>query len=474
MEKFTEKYRPKSLLEIRGNDKSIGIFSEWASNWSFGSPAVIIHGNPGVGKTSAAHALAFDMGWNLIELNASDKRTANEINRIALHAAESGTFDAGVSGRQLIVLDEADNLHGTYDRGGTAALTKLVKKSHQPLILIANDYYGMSRPLRNACSEIRFNDISPRSILPVLRDICRKENINAGTGALEKLAEKNSGDLRGALNDLQAVVSPNETLHSQQIVTSSRNHEENIFSFLNDLLKNLTPHEAIKSSYNVNETPDNLLSWIDENASNDFNIDELSGVYDSLSRADIWLTRTQITQNYSYWRYARDIMVAGTAASRSSPSNNGWTRYGPPRYWQKLGASRASRDLRDSIAQSIAKLSKISMSSARLGVLPILKIMVLNCQNKILTTSAAAAYDLDLKSISYLTGSGKTTKKVKKILDDSTVLRGKTTSIIDPISVSKNNNSTNQITKYANSSTKASPDTSSKAKNPQSGLSDFL
>ena len=129
MASLTEKYRPKTLDSVRGNDKAISTFLKWASNWNSQSSAVVLHGSPGVGKTSAAHALASDMGWDVIELNASDQRTAKIINRIARNAANTGTISGGSSGRKLVILDEADNLHGTYDRGGAAALTKLIKEA---------------------------------------------------------------------------------------------------------------------------------------------------------------------------------------------------------------------------------------------------------------------------------------------------------------------------------------------------------
>ena len=194
MESLTEKYRPKTLDSVRGNDKAISTLLKWASSWNSQSSAVVLHGSPGIGKTSAAHALASDMGWDVIELNASDQRTAKTINRIARNAANTGTISGGSSGRKLVILDEADNLHGTYDRGGSAALTKLIKESSQPIVLIANDYYNMGRGLRNVCEAIRFNDIPSRSILPILRDICNSETILPGAGALEFIAEKNSGD----------------------------------------------------------------------------------------------------------------------------------------------------------------------------------------------------------------------------------------------------------------------------------------
>ena len=156
---------------------------------------------------------------------------------------------------------------------------------------------------------------------------------------------------------------------------------------------------------------------------NDFDSSELARAYEHLSRAETWLTRTRLTQNYSYWRYARDVMIAGVAASRKPSKTNGWTRYGPPRYWQRLGASRSSRALRDSVAESISTASGTSIGTSRIEILPLIKTMVKNCKNRILTVHIAAAYELDIDTLSYLTGSGKKTKKIKDILEEATVLR---------------------------------------------------
>ena len=168
---WTEKYRPSSLSELRGNDKARDALREWADTWADHREAVILHGSPGVGKTSAAHALAEDEGWPTIELNASDSRTKDVIERVAGEAAKSGTLTAGGAGRRLVILDEADNLHGNVDRGGTRAITSLVKEANQPMVLIANEFYEMSNGLRNACRDIEFRDVGKRSIVPVLRDL---------------------------------------------------------------------------------------------------------------------------------------------------------------------------------------------------------------------------------------------------------------------------------------------------------------
>jgi len=75
------------------------------------------------------HALARDLSWEVIELNASDQRTASVIERVAGSAASMNTF---FGGKRLIILDEADNLHGTADRGGMRAIAGIIKSTFQP------------------------------------------------------------------------------------------------------------------------------------------------------------------------------------------------------------------------------------------------------------------------------------------------------------------------------------------------------
>ncbi len=422
MSDWTEKYRPSTLAEVRGNDKARDALKEWADSWEQHREAVIVYGSPGIGKTSAAHALASDKGWPVIELNASDQRQADVIDRIAGEAAQSGTLTQGSSGRRLVVMDEADNFHGNADYGGSAAVTGVVRDADQPMILIANEFYDMSQGLRNACQEIEFRDVSKRSIVPVLRDICRKEGVEYEEEALEAIARQTSGDLRSAVNDLQAVAEQADRLTVEDVVTGQRDTTTDIFDFLDDVIKKLDPQAALEASYDVDETPDDMINWIEDNMPKDYAGRELADAYGYLANADRWLGRVRATQDYSYWRYAGDNMTAGVAAARSE-QKGGWTRYGPPSYWSKLGRSRGSRETRDSIAVKIAEESGTSIGTARRHVLPFLSELTHHCKNRELTVRMAAIYDLDEKQVSFVTGSGKTTNKVQSIVEDAQELR---------------------------------------------------
>ncbi|MCU4926748.1 replication factor C large subunit [Halobacteria archaeon AArc-dxtr1] len=418
MSDWTETYRPTTLSEVRGNNKARDKLREWAESWDDHREAVIVHGSPGVGKTSAAHALAADMGWPVMELNASDDRQADVIERVAGEAAKSGTLTGGEAGRRLVILDEADNFHGNADYGGAREVTRVVKSANQPIVLVANEFYDMSQGLRNACETIEFRDVSKRSIVPVLRDICRKEGIEYEDAALEKIAESTSGDLRSAVNDLQAVAETAEMLSVEDVVTSERDTTEGIFDFLDALIKEEGAEGALRASYDVDETPDELLNWIEDNVPKDYAGAELADAYEFLANADRWLGRVRATQNYSYWRYATDNMTAGVAASRREPKG-GWTRYGPPSYWSKLGRTRGKRDTRDAIAERIAEREGTSVATARREIVPYLAAMTHHCRNRELTVSMAAAYELDEDDVSFVTGSGATTNKVESIVADA-------------------------------------------------------
>ncbi|OYR81488.1 AAA family ATPase, partial [Halorubrum distributum] len=304
------------------------------------------------------------------------------------------------------------NIHGNYDRGGASAITKLVKESGQPIVLIANDFYDMSRGLRNATQEIEFRDVSARSIVPVLRDVCRKEGIEFESDALQRIAEGNRGDLRGAINDLQAATQGRDSITVEDVVTGDRDKALGLFPFLDAVLKEESAEEALQSAYAVDETPDDLARWIENNLLDVYEPAEAVRAYDFLANADVWLGRVRATQNYSYWRYATDNAAAGVAAARDG-EKGGWTRYGRPQFWSSSDATA------DEVVGKIAAASGCSVATARREVLPFLQAVTHHCKPRELTVAMAAAYDLDEEGVAFVTGPGESTNKVASIVEDA-------------------------------------------------------
>ena len=233
MESWAEKYRPNSLSDIIGNTKTISQLQNWASSWGerMTKKGVILSGPPGCGKTSAAIALAKDMGWELIELNASDARSGNVIEGTALRAGLFQTFGVnGLSDRNLILLDEADNLYeraqqsknktkNYSDRGGKKAISKTLEMTKQPVIITVNDLYNLTKgtgaKIKRLALTLKFQRPSAVSVAMVLNNVCKKENLKVEEETILSMAEAAKGDLRGAINDLQSISEGNRIINKE-------------------------------------------------------------------------------------------------------------------------------------------------------------------------------------------------------------------------------------------------------------------
>lgn len=417
--KWTEKYRPKSLDEVLGNGKAISELRSWASSWQSGEPvtkAAILYGPAGIGKTSAALVLAEEFDWDYIEMNASDARTAGMIERIAGPASQSSTFSGK---RRLVVLDEADNLHGTADRGGASAMLRLVRNSLQPVLLIANEYYEIDKQLRDAVKGIQFRPIRSTTIASALRNICKAEEIACDPDALEKIAEAAGGDLRSAVNDLQAAAEGSSELKVEDVATGERDVKESIFRVLDTVFKGSDPAKAVEASYTLDESPEDLIHWVDENLHLAYQGEDLNSGYDVLSRADVFLGRVKIRQSYGLWRYATFLMTAGVQSARSKP-RHGYIAFRPPGYWRRMGQSKKARNIRDSAASKVARHLHISKGLAKLELMGFIGTLL---RSKKVASRVAAELDLNPDEIALLMESTPTTKKVMSIFEEAQKIR---------------------------------------------------
>ncbi len=416
---WAEKYRPGSLGDVVGNDAAVKALKKWAETFGTGKRAAVLYGGPGIGKTSAALALAHDLGWDFIEMNASDQRTKDAINRVAGSASKMGTF-GGTRERRLLILDEADNLHGTHDRGGESAIINVIKKSSQPILLIANDYYALSKPLRDAAEPIQFRAILGSSIVKVLKRICSAENVKCAPDALMKIAER-TNDLRSAINDLQAAAIGGEEVTLADVATGERDVPESIFKAMGLVFRGDDVGKALKAVRELDESPEDLVGWVDENLPREYRDDDLERGFDALSRADMFLGRVRRRQDYGMWRYASFMMVAGVNRARKH-RYGGYTRYSAPTYWQKLGRTKSSRTVRDSLAAKIGKHCHASKREARALYIPLLRTLF---PDEASAVGLAARLKLEEDEIAFLAGAEKSSKKVEKIYERSRELIAK-------------------------------------------------
>src|SRR3989344_5102025 len=116
---WVEKYAPKKISQIIGQDSCIEKLRENIKNFKAKRKAAIIYGPSGCGKTIAVHALANELNLELIEVNASDTRNKEQIEQIVGNASKQRSL---FFSSKIILLDEIDGLSGSQDRGGISAI----------------------------------------------------------------------------------------------------------------------------------------------------------------------------------------------------------------------------------------------------------------------------------------------------------------------------------------------------------------
>jgi replication factor C large subunit len=369
---WAEKYRPEHLADIVGNSTAVRQMAEWAKTWTFRSKPLLLYGKPGIGKTSSAYALARDMDWEVIELNASDQRTAGVIERIA--GAGSTTASLTGSSRKLIVMDEADNLQGTADRGGAKAIIECIKNARQPMILIANDLYGLSPELRLRCEPVQFRAIPARSIAPRLKYICSAEKVACSEGAIHEIAESAAGDVRAAVNMLYASAIGRTSLADDQVHTSQKDERVSIFTLVSAVFSKTPDEELLRLSYDVDDTPENIEQWVEGNVHFIPDVPSVAKAYRSLARADEYIGYTYRRQYHTLWRYATALMLLGVADAAGGRGIH--ARIMPPERWQKMSTAKKQKAIRYAVLSRLAAAMQLPQDTLREKYLETVSLLV--------------------------------------------------------------------------------------------------
>ena len=318
-EPWTVKHRPKTTVEIAGNKAAIEKLIEWLESWSKKRPskaAVLLYGPPGVVKTVVSEAVARERGWDLVEINASDQRTGDMLSKTAGLASTQATL--GSRGR-LVLLDEVDGINLRQDHGAVTTILGVIKESKFPIVLTANDPWDPKiRPLREACLQIELKRLGLREGLPLLKSVLAKESVAADEEALRVLLQKNNGDIRSTLNDLQVLTRKGGRLTVNEVNWLAwRDRTESIFEVLRIVFNSPTVAAARRAT-NVSDVDHEMLfQWILENAPSQITEPhELSEAMNALAEADMFYAWIRKTQQWHLLSYALDLMTAGVAIAK--------------------------------------------------------------------------------------------------------------------------------------------------------------
>ncbi len=499
---ISERYRPHRLDDVLGPARSRQILRDWAATWNAGRipprRAVVLSGPPGVGKTSTAVALAEEMGWSLVEMNASDARNESAIEQVAgrasiTHPLEEGPA-TGSRRHTLILLDEADSLtgrrsegarpapvpptlaeflRGRYgriealnaawglgqpghpaafggwddlprspgraawarlppaqrdladwkapsgpsdlsDRGGLGAIAKLVRTTRQPLLLTVNDESVLTRyspVFRQSVVRLPVDPLRDGDLAAWVGRIAAREGIRTGPGVVEAIAKKARGDLRAALNDLEAIA-PLPAGPTQLSVLGVRDLRGDLEALIDETLTAHRFYRSVEVRNRVDAPPDDLLPWVEENLPG-FAPDaaHLEAAFDVLGHADLLLQRARRARVWSLWSYASELLTGGVGIAIRDVGGAPRGRVYFPEFLGGMGRSRGARGVRDALATKAGHRLHLSRKKTRLGVLPFLEEIAVrggrpSASAELRETARRLVRELDLtpEEVAYLIG----------------------------------------------------------------------
>jgi replication factor C small subunit len=234
---WTEKYRPKTLGEIIDQEEIVSRLQEFVKRGAM--PHCLFAGPPGTGKTTAALCLAHDLFGErfqdvFMELNASDERGIDVVRTTVKEFARMASLSSVPF--KILVLDEADNM--TSD--AQSALRRTMEKYTDTcrFVLCCNYSGRIIEPIQSRCALFRFTPLPDERIVENLHRIAKNEGLKFTETGLKSIVEVAEGDLRKAINTLQAASSMSKGITEESVYqVVGRAKPTDVHEMLNHALK---------------------------------------------------------------------------------------------------------------------------------------------------------------------------------------------------------------------------------------------
>lgn len=250
---WTVKYAPTTTSMICGNKTQVDKLQAWLRVWpsnlktqfrkagrdGFGVfRAVMIHGPPGIGKTTAAHLAVKLEGYDVVESNASDTRNKRlvetglkgvlDTTSLLGYFAGDGKDIETEKKKLVLIMDEVDGM-SAGDRGGVGALAAACKKTTIPIILICNDRrLPKMKPFDNVTFDLQFKKPTVDQIRSRIMTICYREGLKIPTNVINSLIEGSRSDIRQVINMLSTVKLDQDVMDFDQSKKMSKSWEKQL------------------------------------------------------------------------------------------------------------------------------------------------------------------------------------------------------------------------------------------------------
>jgi len=242
-------------------------------------------------------------------------------------------------------------------------------------VLTVNDDRSLTRyspVFRTGVVRIRFYPVRDAELSALVERVARSEHITLHAGALDSIVKRARGDVRAALNDLDAIA-PLPAGPWQLSVLGFRDLQADFVELTEDALAHPRYFRNVEVQDRLDATPDDLLPWIEENLPL-FAPDAMhrDAAYRVLAVAEQFLARARRARTYGLWSYASELMTGGVSlALHERPVGGGGVAF--PQFLSEMGRSRGLRAIRDSLAEKAGRRLHVSIAKGRELLLPFLE-----------------------------------------------------------------------------------------------------
>jgi len=355
---WSEKYRPKNLLEMVGNEEAKESFVKWLGKWIKGTKPLLLVGPPGIGKTTMAVLGTKQFGYDLISMNASDVRSKQKIQEIL----NPILGNSSVLGKPMIFIDEVDGIHGRSDFGGVEALIDILKEPTIPIILAANsDASDKMKSIKKVATTVKLRPLPPRLMRLYVEEILKREGASIKIGSMIKMIIDSRGDIRSILNSAQALAGGFEP-------QLDKSHEtNNIEDAVNLFFNAKSSEEAQAILYSLRIDPrEKINAFYSSIITSTLPVNVLKEMLGILSEADMLYGKIMRKQEWRLLRYLDGILLKlykqGTAIK--------YSKFNLP--WPTLNRIRWDGMAIKGLTANLAKQMHVSRSTFSTFYLPYL------------------------------------------------------------------------------------------------------
>jgi replication factor C large subunit len=394
---WSEIYRPARVQDMIGNEDERLVVMKWLSGWVKGSRPLLLVGPPGVGKTTLVHALARQLDYDLIEMNASDTRNRDQLEQLITPIL----VNTSIFGKKILLfLDEVDGISGREDTGGIESIVRIMKQPTIPVIMAANSRDAKIKELAKICKTIEFNAVTPRLLMLLIDHVLKDQNKKLSLSEKTSIVDKARGDVRLLLNSLQAKLSGYDTsanasadIDIAQAINGffGAQNEETARSFL---LNADASYQDPRFGMSAEERRKDMLGALFSSlVSSRIDLVTLADLLEVVSRADLIVGRIARKRQWSLLRYI-DNIIAKDLFEKSHNKSIRYNQYSMR--WDVMGPIFArSRSLKP-ILEEMAHVMHSSISMFGSLYLPYLIQIMMNA--KIDPNEIAEVSNMDEKS----------------------------------------------------------------------------